>query len=767
MLTQLGATETLLNTGPDGDGAPGLATEWQQVDPRTWRFTLRPGVTFHDGTPMTGAAVASALTWVAGVSAPPRAIKGIGLQATADGDGAVLVSTTDPDPILPLRLTSPSTAVLAPSAYTGDGPPAVLGTGTGPMRLVTVEGTQSAALERNDAYWGGRPLLASVRATFVPDPSARALAFRAGDADIAVGLPEPAVLELQATEGVEIQDVPAPRTVSLFLNQSAAPFSDIRVREAVRKSIDRTALAEQALAGAALPASDLFGPAVPWGSTQAPPAPDLDGARALLEQAGFGPANPLTVRLWTYPNRPELPVLTTAVQAMLAEAGITAEIQVGEYASAGARGAGRPLRHVRALPQLPHRRAGRGGRPDLRLHLRWVLQHRPLLLAGVRRARRRPVRRIGHRAAPGGVRGGGPAAGHRRRGRAAGALPGQLRVTRRGRVRGRPHGQGPRDCGAGEDRRMTATLARRLLPLPLVLLVASVLVFLLPRLAGIDTTRAVLRARTAESVPDPAVAARITRELGLDGSLAEQYVRWLGTAVRGDLGLSFSTRTPVAPQLLSALGVSVLLTALALGLAAAVGIPAGVYAARRRGGRLDRVVTGVSVLGVAVPEFVLAPVLVLAFAVALPVLPAAGWSGPSAVVLPAVTLALFPMALAAQLTRAEMVDVLQRPHIVVARAKGLSPRRVLWVHAARTALTSVTALSGIFFAGMLGGAVVVEVVFALPGLGRLLYDAVIAQDLPMIQAGLLMVIAIAVVSSAAADGVQLACDPVARSREAV
>lgn len=314
---------------------------------------------------------------------------------------------------------------------------------------------------------------------------------------------------------------------------------------------------------------------------------------------------------------------------------------------------------------------------------------------------------------------------------------------------------------------MTATLARRLLPLPLVLLVASVLVFLLPRLAGIDTTRAVLRARTAESVPDPAVAARITRELGLDGSLAEQYVRWLGTAVRGDLGLSFSTRTPVAPQLLSALGVSVLLTTLALGLAAAVGIPAGVYAARRRGGRLDRVVTAVSVLGVAVPEFVLAPVLVLAFAVVLPVLPAAGWSGPSAVVLPAVTLALFPMALAAQLTRAEMVDVLQRPHIVVARAKGLSPRRVLWVHAARTALTSVIALSGIFFAGMLGGAVLVEVVFALPGLGRLLYDAVIAQDLPMIQAGLLMVIAIAVVSSAAADAVQLACDPVARSREAV
>lgn len=310
---------------------------------------------------------------------------------------------------------------------------------------------------------------------------------------------------------------------------------------------------------------------------------------------------------------------------------------------------------------------------------------------------------------------------------------------------------------------MAAILLRRLSPLPAVVLAAAVLIFLLPRMAGIDTTRAVLRSRVAEAVPDPEVAARVTRELGLDASLPEQFLRWLGKALTGDLGLSFATRTPVLPPLASALGVSAVLAAAALAIAAAVGIPAGVQAARRPGGLLDRTVTGISVLGVAVPEFILAPVLVLVFAIAVPVLPATGWGGPAHVVLPAVTLAAFPAALAAQLARAETRDALARPHVAVARAKGLRERTVLWRHGARLALASVTSLSGMFFAGLLSGAVVVEVVFAVPGLGRLLYDAVIAQDLPVIQAGLLVVVVIAVLAGIAADMIQLATDPLARS----
>jgi ABC-type dipeptide/oligopeptide/nickel transport system permease component len=309
---------------------------------------------------------------------------------------------------------------------------------------------------------------------------------------------------------------------------------------------------------------------------------------------------------------------------------------------------------------------------------------------------------------------------------------------------------------------VTGLAGRRLLGLPFVLVGAALLIFLLPRLAGVDTARAVLRSRVAEAEPDPETTARVTAEFGLDRPWPEQFLSWLGHAFQGDLGISYATRTPVAPQLGAALEVSALLAALALLVAGVVGIPLGVWAARRPRGIADRVVTGFSVLGVAVPEFVLAPLLVLLLAIAVPLLPATGWGSPAQVVLPVLTLAAFPVALAAQLTRAETVDALARPHVAVALAKGIGGTQLVWRHGARLALTGVTALSGMFFAGLLGGAVVVEVSFGIPGLGRLLYDAVVGQDLPMLQAGLLAVVAVAVVAGIGTELLQLALDPVAR-----
>lgn len=330
VLSQLGVTETLVASGADGQARPALATAWeQQPDPRTWRFELRPGVTFQNGEPLTGEAVANALDRLAGVEAPPRAIKGIGLDAAADGATAVRVTTTAPDPILPLRLSSANTGILAPSAYAST-PPAVQGTGTGPMTLTRADGIQSATLQRNDTYWGERPQLAGVTANFVPDPAARALALSAGDADIAQELPDTATLEFTGDEYTN-ETVAAPRTASLQLNQSRAPFSDLRVRQAVTAAIDRTALGEQALAGSAVPAAELFGPAVTWGAQEPPPPADPARARQLLAEAGFGPENPLRVELGTYANRPELPTLATAVQEMLRAAGIEANIRVGDY----------------------------------------------------------------------------------------------------------------------------------------------------------------------------------------------------------------------------------------------------------------------------------------------------------------------------------------------------------------------------------------------------------------------------------------------------
>jgi peptide/nickel transport system permease protein len=306
-------------------------------------------------------------------------------------------------------------------------------------------------------------------------------------------------------------------------------------------------------------------------------------------------------------------------------------------------------------------------------------------------------------------------------------------------------------------------LLRRLVVVGPVLLAASVLVFALPRLAGVDAARAVLRARSAEAVPDPATEARLRSSLGLDAPVTEQYLRWLGGVLRGDLGHGYVARTPVAGQIADAAAVSGLLAVLALALAAVVGIPAGVYAARRPGGLLDRFLGLGTVAGVAVPEFVLAPWLVLVFAVWAGALPALGWGDPAHLVLPVLTLAAYPGALAAQLVRAETAGVLTRPHVLVARAKGLGAHRVLWRHGARLATTSVTALAGMFVAGLLGGSVVVEVVFGIPGLGRLLHRAVVAQDLPVVQAGTLLVVAVAVVAGVVVEVLATALDPVLRS----
>ncbi|WP_226351154.1 ABC transporter permease [Pseudonocardia sp. ICBG601] len=310
---------------------------------------------------------------------------------------------------------------------------------------------------------------------------------------------------------------------------------------------------------------------------------------------------------------------------------------------------------------------------------------------------------------------------------------------------------------------MTALVARRLLALPLVAVAAAVLVFLLPRFSGQDTALAIMRSRTGESDPDPSVLAALREQYGLDGTWWDQFTGWAGALLRGDLGISWTSRTPVSGLLWPALGVSLTLTVAALVLAALVGIPLGVRAARRPGGRLDRALTTGSVLGVAIPEFVLGTALVLAFAVTVPVLPATGWGDVDQAVLPVVTLAAFPAALAAQLVRAETVDALARPHVAVARSKGISDGRVLWRHGGRLALTSVTSLSGLFLGGLLGGSVVVEVLFAIPGLGRLLYDAVLGQDLPVVQAGLLAIVLVAAVAGILAELLALALDPVARS----
>ena len=294
-------------------------------------------------------------------------------------------------------------------------------------------------------------------------------------------------------------------------------------------------------------------------------------------------------------------------------------------------------------------------------------------------------------------------------------------------------------------------LVKRLGVLVATLFVVSFVAFLIPYLTPGDPARKILRARIAELDLDPAHLEALRQRYGLDRPLLVQYWDWLGNAVRGDFGLSYTTRTPVVEMIGQALAVTTMLAITALLIAILLAVPLGALAAVRQGKPTDTAITTVTQGFVAIPEYWLAPVLVLVFALQLGALPSAGWTGPASMVLPCVTLALRPMSYFTQVTRASMVDVLSSPHMTAARARGLPFGVAMLRHGIRNALLPVVTLFSVWLAGLLGGSVVVEVIFSIPGMGRLMYESVVNNDVPAIQASIVCLVALAVLITTLTD----------------
>jgi oligopeptide transport system permease protein len=231
------------------------------------------------------------------------------------------------------------------------------------------------------------------------------------------------------------------------------------------------------------------------------------------------------------------------------------------------------------------------------------------------------------------------------------------------------------------------------------------------------------------------VEANIAAAYHLDDPLPKQFVRYLGGLVKGDLGPSYRYRDYTVAELIgSAFPLSLKLGAMAMALALIIGVAAGTEAALREGTRIDRVVMGFSMTGISIPVFVIAPVLVLLFAVKLQWLPA-GWSGASGMgryVLPVITLALPQIAYIARLTRASMIDVLGRDFIRTARAQGLGTRTVIRVHALKPAMLPVLSYLGPAIAAILTGSVVVEEIFGIPGLGQFFVRGALNRDYTLV-----------------------------------
>ena len=309
---------------------------------------------------------------------------------------------------------------------------------------------------------------------------------------------------------------------------------------------------------------------------------------------------------------------------------------------------------------------------------------------------------------------------------------------------------------------MVPFIARRLAVLLLTLLVVSALCFALPYLSEGDPARSILRARVADLAIDPDAVEGLKVRYGLDRPLPVQYASWLGSVARGDFGYSFTNRMPVGDQIGSALRVSATLALTSLAIAIVAAFPLGTVSAIRPGGRADNVVTIITQSLVALPEYWLGPLAILVFALHLGWLPSAGWLEPSHIVMPACVLALRPLAYFTRVARASMLDVLNAPYMTAARSRGLSVARSIVDHGLRNATPPVMTLFGIWLAGLIGGAVVIEVIFAIPGMGRLVYNAVVNHDIPLLQAGVVCIVALAVAINTVADLLYLALNPALR-----
>ncbi len=308
--------------------------------------------------------------------------------------------------------------------------------------------------------------------------------------------------------------------------------------------------------------------------------------------------------------------------------------------------------------------------------------------------------------------------------------------------------------------------------LVIVLVVVGVIAFLLIHLAPGDPASVMLGSNATQDQVD-----RLRQQLALDRPLPVQFAAWSSRVLQGDLGISHFAQKPVLQVLAQRAEPTLILTSMSILVAILIGVPTGIVAAIRRGGVVDQGALGLALLGASVPSFWLGLSLILFFAVRLGWFPSSGilplasggFESLRYYVLPALALGFPNSALITRITRSSMLDVLNQDYVRTAESKGVSPFRVIIRHALRNALVPIVTVIGLTIASLMGGAVVTETVFSIPGVGRLVVQSVLRRDYPVIQAAILLVATIYVLVNLAVDLLYVWVDPrirVVEEREA-
>jgi len=785
--------ETLIHLGPGGAVEPGLATSWDvSADGLSYTLHLRPGVHFHDGSVMDADAVRFSLM---------RAIEPNSLnpqKALLNAIGSVEII----DPLtVTLHLTRPSSsllqvlgwsaaAILSPNSAGGNGSHPV---GTGPFRFEAWRRGDSLSLVRNPDYWGAQPHLARVIFRFIADPSAALDALMAGDVDGFSAFPAPeSMRRLAADSRFHVDIAPSEAKTIMSINNRQKPFDDVRVRQALSYAVDRQAIIDAAMFGYGTPIGSHFAPQDAGYvdlTDRYPYDPTL--ARSLLAKAGYPNGFHATLKL---------PPLSYAlrsgeiVAAELAKVGISVDIVSMEWVPWLDQVFGHHdfdltiVAHVEPMDYGIYARddyyfgyaaprfktlvtaVDATQDPATRLHLLGDVQR---MIAddavnvflfdfpafGVWDARlmdiayRTPVQAF------------------------------DLVTAHFDAAETSGLGTGAADTGGPVSLAIVAVggagllllfrqaglyyAVRRFLSMLLTLLAASIVVFAVIQIAPGDPARFTLGMHA-----DPAALAALRSQLGLDQPVISRYLTWLSGLIRGDLGESWTYHLPVRTLIVQRLEISLPLTLYAVLLSTLLAFAIGFAAVAWRGSRFGRGVAILTQIGVAVPNFWLGLLLVAVFGVGLRWFSAGGFAGWDAgigaaiksLTLPAIALAVPQAAILARVLRAELLENLGQDYIRTARAKGLSETQALLRHALPNSLLPVLTVLGMQFSFLLAGAVIIENVFFLPGLGRLVFEAIAQRDLAVVSGVSVVLVFQVILVMLAADLGSAAVDP--RLREA-
>jgi peptide/nickel transport system substrate-binding protein len=760
--------EGLVQFAADGSAAPRLALSWEiSADGLTYVFHLKSGVRFHDGSEFDAAAAKYSLERILapGSTNPQRArLRAIRAIEVVDPLTLRLLLSRRSGGLLQSLAFGSAVMVSRASVMNN----AVRPIGTGPFRFLRWRRGDSITLERNPDYRGPPAQLSQVTFKFITDPTAAFAALMAGDVDAFANYPAPESFPQFAVDRrFKVLTGTTEMETVLGLNERVAPLGNVLVRRAISYALDRRAIIDGAMFGYGTPIGSHFPPGNPAYVDLTGMYPhDIAKAKELLAQAGYPAGLSLTLKLPppSYARRSG-----EIIAAQLAQVGIRVKIEDLEWAQW--------LDQVYTRHDFDMSIVGHAEPLDYDIYARddyYFGYSNPAFKALIAAledsvdgaARKDLLQQIQRKLADDAVNGflfqyprldvwnahahgigfdnvlGAVDVAHAYFDEPAPTHGDELADTSAARLPSFRIAGGVFAAGAlillvVSARRFGSTyLAGRLAVLSATLLAASAVVFVVVQVVPGDPVRYMMGLQA-----DPDTVALMRHQLGLDAGPWQRYASWLGGLLHADFGLSYTYRVPVTALLAERLQVSLPLALYALLLSSAVAFPSALCAAAWRGRAADSLVSGITQLGLALPNFWLGMLLVLVFAIGLRWVSAGGfpgweagfWPAVKALTLPAIALAMPQAAILARVLRGALIDTLQQDYIRTARAQGVGERRVLLRHALPNAMVPVLTILGMQFSFLLAGAVIIENVFFLPGLGRLVFQAIVQRDLIVVQ----------------------------------